>query len=85
MAMSLTGALNLLNSSYGSVAPGVKKVCVAANIFMTLFALVAGRVTNASVAEKVVILALVGSATVLSVLKRSSSPTVPKIPAVTAV
>ena len=68
LAMILTGALNLLRRAYGEIAPGVRRVCVAANVLMTGFALLAGYAGRASAAEFVVVLGLVGSVTLLSVL-----------------
>jgi len=70
IAMALAGALNLLNEAYGSIAPGVKRVAIVANIVMTLLGLVAGMVTGASAAELVIVVGLMGSATALSLLKR---------------
>jgi hypothetical protein len=74
MAMALMGALNLLNHSYGSVAPGLRKVCIGANIAMTAFGAVAGTVTNASPAEFFLVIGLTGGAAALSALKGSSLP-----------
>jgi len=74
LAMMLTGALNLLRRVYGDVAPGVRRVCLAANVVMTAFALLAGYAGHASVAEFVVVLSLVGGATVLSVIPAAQRP-----------
>jgi hypothetical protein len=68
LVMVLTGALNLLNRSYGAVAPGLRWVSVAANVVMTLFALTTGLVGRASAVELVVIVGLLVSATVMSAL-----------------
>jgi hypothetical protein len=68
LAIILTGALNLLRRIYGETAPGLRLVCVLANIVMTSFALVAGYASRASVLEFVVVLGLLGGATVLSLL-----------------
>ena len=78
MAMTLVGALNLLHRAYGRSAPGLKVVCWTANIFMTLFAIVAGTFTKASNAERVVIIGLVGGALILSFV-RSIHPAMPPI------
>ena len=67
-AMVLTGALNLLRQVYGAAAPGLRVVCIAANVAMTAFALVAGYVGRASAGQFVVVLGLMGGATLLSVL-----------------
>lgn len=69
MAMSLTGALNLLNRSYGQIAPGLRKVCIGANIIMTAFGILAGAVNRASIAEFVLVLGLCGGATALSLTR----------------
>ncbi len=69
MAMALVGALNLLHRAYGRSAPGLRVVCWAANIFLTLFALAAGALTGASIAEYIVIVSLVGGALILSFVR----------------
>lgn len=58
IAMALAGTMNLLNRTYGAVAPGLRRVCVGANIVMTIFGIVTGTVNNASFAEFVVVLGL---------------------------
>jgi len=75
IAMALAGALNLLNRAYGSSAVGVRMVCWIANVLLTLFAVVAGPLTNAGAAEYVVIVGLVGGASVLSFVRSSRSST----------
>lgn len=74
IAMALTGALNLLNRSYGAATPGLRRVCITANIVMTLFGAAAGTVGKASPAEFVMVLGLTGGATVLSLLSAASLP-----------
>ena len=74
LSMILTGALNLLRRAYGADAPGLRLVCVGANIVMTAFALLAGHAGRASVAEFVVILGLIGGATVFSLLPAAQRP-----------
>jgi hypothetical protein len=71
IAISLTGALNLLNHAYGTGASGLRRVCVITNLVMTVFGAVAGMVTGATLAEQVIVLGLTGGATALSLLKRS--------------
>ena len=66
MAMALVGALNLLHRIYGHSAAGLRIVCWAANILLTLFAIVAGALTRASTAESVVVFGLLGGALILS-------------------
>ncbi len=69
IAMALVGALNLLHRAYGHSAPGLRVVCWIANIFLTLFALVAGALTGASIAEYIVIVSLVVGALILSFVR----------------
>ena len=71
LAIALTGALNLLNRSYGVAAPGLRWTCVAANAAMTLFALTAGLVGRASAVAVVVIVGVLVGTTVLSALPYS--------------
>ena len=68
LAIMLTGALNLLRRVYGEIAPGVRLVCVMANVVMTGFALLAGYVSRSSAGQFVVVLGLLGGATVFSLL-----------------
>jgi len=68
MAMAFVGALNLLHRAYGSSALGLRVVCSGANILLLCFAVVAGWLTSSSWLERAVIVALVGSATILSFL-----------------
>jgi hypothetical protein len=74
IAMALTGALNLLHRSYGSSAAGVRMVCRAANVFLTLFAVAAGAVTRASPAAFIVIVSLTGGALILSFVRSAVNP-----------
>ena len=72
MAMTLAGALNLLNRRYGLAAFGLRVVCIGTNVLMIGLAGVAGRVTGASVAEQVVMLTVLTSALILSALHSAS-------------
>lgn len=74
MAMALVGALNLLHRAYGRSAPGVRIVCRAANILLTLFAVAAGAITGASLAEYILIISLLGSALILSFVRSAVDP-----------
>lgn len=74
IALVLTGALNLLNRSYGRATPGLRRVCISTNIVMTLFGAVVGTVDNATLAEWVIVLGLTAGATALSILKEASLP-----------
>ena len=69
LAMSLVGALNLLHRAYGHSAPGLRMVCWAANVLLTLLSVVAGAITGASIGEYVVILGLLGGALILSFVR----------------
>jgi len=69
LAIMLTGAVNILRRAYGEIAPGLRLVCVIANIVMTGFALLAGYASGASVAQFVVVVVLLGGATVLSLMR----------------
>ena len=74
LALILTGALNLLRRAYGEVAPGLRVVCVAANLVMTSFALVAGYANRASALEFMLVLGLIGGATLFSLLPAAQRP-----------
>jgi len=74
LAMVLAGTLNLLNRSYGLGAAGLRRVCVASNLAMTAFALVAGVVTNAGTLQFAIILGLTGGAAMLSFLPHAIRP-----------
>ena len=69
LAMILTGALNLLRRAYGHGARGLRVVCVSANAVMTGFAVLAAYAGGASALEIVVVLGLVGGATVFSLVQ----------------
>lgn len=69
--MVLVGAQNLLNRSYGAVAPGLRWVSVAANAVITLFALTAGLVGPAGALELSVVVGLLAANGVLSALPHS--------------
>lgn len=73
IAMALTGALNLLHRAYGTSAAGMRIVCRAANVFLTLFAIAAGAVTRASTAAYVVIVSLTGGALILSFVRSAAN------------
>ena len=64
--MMLTGALNLLRRVYGATAAGLRLVCVVANILMTIFAVLGGYVSRASATEFILVVGLMGGATVFS-------------------
>jgi uncharacterized membrane protein HdeD (DUF308 family) len=71
IALVLAGVLNLLNHSYGRIAPGLWRVCMASNVFMLAFAAFAGVKSGASAGEFVFMLGTLGGATALSLTSRS--------------
>ncbi|MCI0411679.1 hypothetical protein L0222_02630 [bacterium] len=72
IALALAGVLNFLNRRYGLGAFGLRAVCIGTNLFMLCFAGIAGRITGASLAEQIVMLAVLTSALVLSALHSAS-------------
>jgi hypothetical protein len=74
LAMILTGALNLLRRAYGALAPGLRVVCVGANVAMTGFAVLAGYTSGATALELVLVPGLLGAATLLSLLPAAQEP-----------
>ena len=74
IAMSLVGALNLLQRKYGEDAPGLSVVCRIANVTLLVFATVAGWITHATAIEYVLIVGLLGCALVLSFFRSASLP-----------
>ena len=74
LAIILTGALNLLRRAYGEIASGLRVVCVAANVVMTTFALLAGYAGRASALEFVFVLGLMGGATLFSLIPAAQRP-----------
>ncbi len=75
LAMMLTGALNLLRRAYGEIASGVRLVCVVANILMTAFAVLSGYASRASAMEFVLVLGLMGGATIFSLVPAAQKQT----------
>ena len=47
IALWLIGAMNLLRVYYGQVAPGLRKICLAANLVVTAFCVAYAAVTGA--------------------------------------
>lgn len=72
MAMALAGVINLLNRRYGLAAFGLRVVCIGTNVLMICLAGVAGRVTGASGAERILMLTVLTSALILSALRSAS-------------
>lgn len=71
ITLALTGTLNLLHRSYGHIAPGLRRVCIGTNILITIFGLLSGIVTHASIPSFILVLGLTGGATVLSLSRRA--------------
>ena len=69
IAMVLTGALNLLNRTYGAAAPGLRWFCVATNVTMTALAFVSGRVGRAGLGQLVFVVGWFAAAGALSMLR----------------
>lgn len=66
MLMVLVAALNLVNRTYGQNARGLRVLCVAANVAVTVLGIAAGMVGKASALEWVVVMGIVVPLTVLS-------------------
>jgi hypothetical protein len=73
IAIILTGALNLLRRSHGKTAFGLRLACIANNVVMTAFALLAGYVSHASISQFVVVVGVLGGATLCSLLPSASN------------
>ena len=71
IALALTGTLNLLHRVYGRIAPGLRRVCIGTNILMTIFGVLLGVVSHASIAGFTLVLGLIGGATALSLSRRA--------------
>ena len=74
LAMALGGALNLLHRAYGRSAPGLRIVCRIANIFLTLLGAFAGALTGATLVEYILIMGMLGSASLLSFVRSAHPP-----------
>jgi hypothetical protein len=74
LAMALGGALNLLHRVYGRSAPGLRIVCRIANIFLTLLGAFAGALTGATLVEYILIMSMLGSASLLSFVRSAHPP-----------
>lgn len=74
LAIALTGALNLLRYTYGSVAPGVRWVAVAANGALVVFTILSGIVMRASPAQWAIVAILSGGPAVLSLVPSAQRP-----------
>ena len=68
LAIALVGALNLLHRAYGRSALGIRLVCRAGNVLLTVLAIVAGTITGASLGERLVVWLLLAGSLLLSCL-----------------
>ena len=68
IALALTGILNLLQRAYGSIAPGLGKVCTGTNITMSIFAAISGVTTHASLVQFAILVGLLVSTIVFSLV-----------------
>jgi uncharacterized membrane protein len=72
IALALMGILNLLNRRYGLVASGLRSACIASNVVLLCFAVIAGRLTNATAVEQIVLASVLLSALILSAVRSAS-------------
>ena len=70
LLMVAVAALNMLNRAYGGIAPGLRVVCIAANVSITVFAVVSGYLGRAGIGQWLLVLGIVVPLTVLSCLRR---------------
>ena len=70
LLMALAAALNFLNRAYGHVAPGLRWVCVSANVAITGFAVASGVVGHAAAGQWTIVLGILVPLLVLSLSKR---------------
>jgi hypothetical protein len=73
LLLILTGAVNLLNRSYGAAAAGLRRTTIATNTVMTAFAALAGIAGAASGAQLAAIVGLIAATTLVSLLPRALS------------
>ena len=72
VVLALDGILNLLNRRYGLSAFGLRAVCICTNLFMLCFTSIGGRITGASLAQQIVMLAVMTLTLLLSTLRSAS-------------
>ena len=73
LALLSLGAFNLLRDRYGPVAPGLRSVCIAANVANTAFAITYAAAANPRAGRdpvSLLFIALLASATAISILRR---------------
>jgi hypothetical protein len=72
IAMALSGALNLLNATYGHAARALRRTTIASNLALVVYAGLAGVASRASPAEFVVVVGLVAGTALLSLQQRAA-------------
>lgn len=70
LLMALAAALNFLNRAYGHVAPGLRWVCLGANVAITGFVVTSGVVGHAAAGQWAIVLGILVPLLVLSLSKR---------------
>jgi len=66
--MVLVAAVNLLNRAYGDAAPGLRRVCIAANFVNLGLATAGGVVTHARFVQWLIVLAILVPLTLIPLL-----------------
>ena len=67
--MVVVGVLNLLNGAYGRVAPGLRFVCIGANVVISVYSVAGGILGRASLVAWILVLGILVPLTVLSCLR----------------
>ena len=70
LLMVLAAALNFLNRAYGHLAPGLRWVCVGANVVIMGFTLASGVAGHATAGQWAIVLGILVPLLVLSVSRR---------------
>ena len=66
LLMALAAALNLLNRAYGHLAPGLRWVCIGANIASVVIAVASGLAGHAAIWQWAIVLGILVPIVVLS-------------------
>ena len=75
--MLLVASLNLLNRSYGALAPGIRRVAWAANVVNVVLAIVSGIVGRSGITGWIIVLGILIPLTLLSAVPRAYGVGVP--------
>ena len=73
----VVASINLLNRTYGTVAPGVRRVALAANVVNLALAVASGIVGRSGVTGWIIVLGILVPLTVLSAVPRAAGVGVP--------